>query len=189
MMPMIPIKMFREKAPLIFATVFLLLSFAGTNNVHAIGDLGIVVEKMSGSPGEIKKCSVCGRYMKVGNIPKGAEATINSILRESFSERIGGYGKDKNNGNYVHLLIYRYEERIGGNLGVDKPAGAGFHMHLIENNVLKRVFTFDEDQEALSENLFNLGKFLRRGAKWLTVEELCRDAISRGLDIILEDYR
>ncbi len=76
-----------------------------------------------------------------------------------------GYRDDKNNGNYINLLIFRYEERVGGNLGVDKPAGLGFHMHLMENNVLKRVFAFDEDQQPLSENLFNLNKFLRRGAK------------------------
>jgi hypothetical protein len=86
-------------------------------------------------------------------------------------------------------LIFRYDERVGGNLGVDRPAGVGFHMHLIEKNVLKRTFIFDEDQQSLTENLFNMGKFFRRGAKWVTAEELSQDAIGQGLDVILEEHK
>jgi predicted XRE-type DNA-binding protein len=59
----------------------------------------------------------------------------------------------------------------------------------MENNVVKHVFIFEEDQQALSENLFSAGKFFRRGAKWLTAEELSQDAINQGLDVILEGYR
>lgn len=127
--------------------------------------------------------------MKVGNIPKDADIVLGNLLREGLSAQDVGYKNDKNNGNYISLLVYRYEERVGGNLGVDKPAGVGFHMHLMENNVLKRVFIFDEDQQSLSENLFNMGKFFRRGARWLTVEELSRDAINQGLDVILEEHK
>ncbi len=177
-----------EKSTVLLVAVFLLVSVFAADLVCAIGDLGIVVEKMEGT-GEVKKCAYCGRFMKVGTIPKSADVTLNNILRESFAARDVGYRDDKNNGNYINLLIFRYEERVGGNLGVDKPAGLGFHMHLMENDVLKRVFAFDEDQQPLSENLFNLNKFLRRGAKWLTVEELSRDAINQGLDVILEEYR
>ena len=177
-----------DKSTVLLVAAFLLVSAFAASLGYAIGDLGIVVEKMEGTE-EVKKCTYCGRFMKVGTIPKGSDATLNNILRESFAARGVGYRNDKNNGNYINLLIFRYEERVGGNLGVDKPAGLGFHMHLMENNVLKRVFTFDEDQQALSENLFNLNKFLRRGAKWLTVEELSRDAINQGLDVILEEYR
>jgi len=181
-------KIFIDKLMAIFLAVFLMLSALAADISYAIGDLGIIVERMEGA-GEVKKCNVCGRFMKVGNIPRGADTTINNIIQESLSARNIGYRKDKNNGNYVNLMLYRYEERIGGNLSVDKPAGVGFHMHLMENNTLKRVFTFDEDQQALSENLFNIGKFFRRGAKWLTVEELSIDAVNQGLDVILEEHR
>jgi len=177
-----------KKSTLILIAVCLIVSVIVSNHGYAIGDLGIVVEKMEG-PGEVKKCSYCGRFSKVGNIPKNAEAILSTILREGLAARNIGYRMDKNHGNYINLLIFRYEERVGGNLGVDKPAGVGFHMHLIEKNVLKRVFTIDEDQQALSENLLNLGKFLRRGAKWLTVEELSRDIINQGLDVILEEHQ
>lgn len=188
MIGMMQTKISFKKSMVLLIAVFLSVTALATNLVYAIGDLGIVVEKMEGV-GEVNKCSYCGRFMKVGTIPKSADIILTNIIRESFAARDVGYRKDKNNGNYINLLIYRYEERVGGKLGVDKPAGLGFHMHLMENNVLKRVFTFDEDQQALSENLFNLDKFLRRGAKWLTVEELSRDAVNQGLDVILEEYK
>jgi hypothetical protein len=34
-----------------------------------------------------------------------------------------------------------------------------------------------------------MGKFFRRGSRWLTVEELSRDAINQGLDVILEEHK
>jgi hypothetical protein len=188
MIGMIRMKMLFEKTTAIFIAVLLTTSMVMVDRGYTIGDLGVVVEKMEGA-GEVKKCNYCGRFMKVGNIPKDAHVTLGNIIRENLSARDVGYRKDNDNGNYINLLVYRYEERVGGNFGAEKPAGVGFHMHLMENKVLKRVFTFDEDQQALSENLFNIGKFFRRGAKWLTVEELSRDAINQGLDVILEEHR
>lgn len=176
------------KSSLMWAVALLIATVSVATLGHAIGDIGIVVEKMEGV-GEVKQCTYCGRFTKVGNVPKDTTIILGNILREGLSAHDVGYRNDKNNGNYINLLIFRYEERVGGNLGVDKPAGVAFHMHLMESNVLKRIFIFDEDQQALSENLFNIGKFFRRGAKWVTAEELSRDAINQGLDVILEEHR
>jgi hypothetical protein len=177
-----------QKTSLLVVAVILISVVIVASLVHALGDLGVVVEKMEGA-GEVKQCPICGRFMKVGKIPKEAGAILGNVLREGLSDRDIGYRSGNNNGNYINLLIFRYEERIGGNFGVEKPAGVGFHMHLLENNVLKRVFVFDEDQQSLTENLFNMGTFFRRGAKWLTVEELSRDAINQGLGTILEEHK
>jgi hypothetical protein len=188
MIGMTTIKKIIKKWSEVFGIAFLLGSVVALSVSFAIGDLGIVVEKMTG-PGKVEKCMYCGGFMKVGNIPKDADIVLGNLLREGLTAHDVGYRNDKNNGNYIGLLVYRYEERVGGNLGVDRPAGVGFHIHLMENNVLKRVFIFDEDQQSLSENLFNMGKFFRRGARWLTVEDLSRDAINQGLDIILEEHK
>jgi hypothetical protein len=188
MISMTIVKKILGKASLLLVAALLIATVLLVNIGYTIGDLGIVVEKMMG-PGKVEKCAYCGRFMKVGNIPKDADTVLGNLLREGLTELDVGYRNDKNNGNYINLLVYRYEERVGGNLGVEKPAGVGFHIHLMENNVLKRVFVFDEDQQSLSENLFNAGKFFRRGARWLTVEELSRDAINQGLDAILEEHK
>ena len=179
---------FIQKSSLMLVAAMLLSGVIASTLVYAIGDLGIVVEKMEGA-GEVKQCKYCGKYMKVGKIPKDAENILGNIVREGLADQDVGYRSGNNNGNYINLLVFRYEERIGGNLGVEKPAGVGFHMHLMENNVVKRVFIFDEDQQSLTENLFNMGKFFRRGAKWLTVEELSRDAINQGLNDLLEEHK
>jgi hypothetical protein len=188
MIGMKTIKKILKRSSLMLVAAMLAAGVAGVTLVSAIGDLGVVVEKMEGS-GEVRQCKYCGKFMKVGKIPKDADNILGNLLREGLATQDVGYINGNNNGNYINLLVFRYEERIGGNLGVEKPAGVGFHMHLMENNVLKRVFIFDEDQQSLTENLFNMGKFFRRGAKWLTAEELSRDAIYQGLNVILEDHK
>lgn len=180
-------KIFR-KLSFKYVAAFLIATVILATLGYAIGDLGVVVEKMEG-PGEVNKCRYCGGFMKVGRISRDADIILGNLLREALTAQDVGYRSGTNNGNYINLMVFRYEERVGGNLGVEKPAGVGFHMHLMENNVLKRVSVFDEDQQTLFENLFNTGKFFRRGAKWLTAEELSQDAINQGLDVILEEHK
>ncbi|HSB04519.1 MAG TPA: hypothetical protein VLK23_04935 [Thermodesulfobacteriota bacterium] len=71
-------------------------------------------------------------------------------------------------------IIFRFEERVGSSLGVEKPASVAFDLHLFRMRDGKKVWDggFDETQRPLSENLFQIGSFFRRKAKWLTAEEL-----------------
>jgi hypothetical protein len=80
--------------------------------------------------------------------------------------------------------LFRYEERVGSRVGAEKPASVGFDIHLLRVRDGKRVWEgkFDETQQALSENLLNIGSFVRRGAAWLKAEELS----SVGLDEMLK---
>ncbi|OPX98614.1 MAG: hypothetical protein A4E62_00657 [Syntrophorhabdus sp. PtaU1.Bin002] len=158
------------------------------NRCFAFGDLGIVVERFEDG-GKIDRCSYCRKFVKVGNVHKDAELILGKALKEGLTARDIGYRENSKEGMYLELLVYRFEERKGGNFAVDRPASVGFHMHLMENGTVRRVFVFDESQEALSNNLFNIGKFFRRGAKWLTVEELSRDGINQGLNDLLEEQR
>jgi len=61
-------------------------------------------------------------------------------------------------------------------------------MHLLENNVLKSIFVFDEEQQALTQNLFDIGKFFKRGGRWITAEKLSEEGIEKGLDTLLEEF-
>lgn len=154
----------------------------------AFGDLGIVVERFEDG-GKIDRCPYCGKLVKAGNVHKDAELILGKALKDGLTARDIGYRENDKEGTYLELLVYRFEERKGGNFAVDRPAGVGFHMHLMESGTVRRVFVFDESQEALSNNLFNIGKFFRRGAKWLTVEELSRDGINQGLNDLVEEQR
>lgn len=86
--------------------------------------------------------------------------------------------------NYLFTgFLFRFEERIGSSLGVDRPASVGFDLHLyrLKDGVEVWRGKFNETQRPLSENLFKIGSFIRRKAQWLTAEELS----SVGMDEIL----
>ena len=40
---------------------------------------------------------------------------------------------------------------------------------------------FEETQKSLSENLFNLGTFVRRGARWISAEEMAHSGLEQML--------
>ena len=70
--------------------------------------------------------------------------------------------------------LFRFEERVGSSIGVEKPASVGFDVHLFRIKDGAEVWKggVDETQRPLSENLLQIGSFLRRKASWLTAEEL-----------------
>ena len=83
-------------------------------------------------------------------------------------------------------FLFRFEQRVGSSIGVDKPASVGFDVHLIRLRDGRMVWTgkFDETQRPLSENLLKMGSFVRRKASWLTAEELS----SVGMDEMLTRF-
>ena len=70
--------------------------------------------------------------------------------------------------------VFRFEQRVGSSIGVDKPASVAFDLHLFRIRDGARVWdgTFDETQKALFDNLLQAGTFFRGGAKWVTAEDL-----------------
>ena len=163
------------------------ISFVMPSLCPALGDLGIIVERMESKEGSIvDACKYCGKYVKVGHIHSDAEKIVKQKLQQALSERGFGYKDGKEQQPYISVVIFRFQERKGGNFAVDKPAGVGLHMHLIEGTIVGRTFVFDEDQQALSENILGIGKFFRRGAKWITVEKLAEEGINKGTEYLLE---
>ena len=79
--------------------------------------------------------------------------------------------------------LFRFEQRVGSSVGVDRPASVGFDLHLVRVRDGKIAWTvkFDETQKPLSDNLLKIGTFFRRGAKWLTAEELASAGMGETL--------
>ncbi len=178
-------KGFPKSLPLCVLIMLWVAIFLSVNLSHGIGDLEVYVERVDNP--DIDKCKYCGRRIKVRGIHKDAEVIIKRQIKEKFTEKGMGYGEGKEKKTYISVLIYKFIERKGGNFAVEKPAGVGFHMHLMEDNAVQQVFVFDEDQQALSENVLNLGKFLRRGGRWVTADELSAEGIDAGLYYLLEE--
>ena len=82
--------------------------------------------------------------------------------------------------------IYRFKERVGTIYSVESPASVAFDLHFIsvpDGNVFWAGH-MDETQRPLSENLFEIGSFIKRKGEWIAAEDL---AIS-GLESMLRIF-
>jgi len=77
--------------------------------------------------------------------------------------------------------IWRYRERMGTSFSAEKPASVAFAVYLVDMKTKKLVWkdSYDETQQALTDNLFNAKDFFKQGAKWLTAEELARFGMNK----------
>lgn len=133
-------------------------------------------------------CPRCHKPIRTDHIGENAELMLADALRTNLSARQIPFteGKDRE-GPRLSILVYRFQERKGSNIAVDKPASIGFHAHLYKGGALVKTVIFDETQQPLSENVLRLGTFLRRGAKWVTVDELCQEGVEKVVDQLQKD--
>lgn len=161
--------------------------FFSALSCYAAGDVGIIIEKFEPKEHEkIDACVYCGKLINKGSIHGDAENIVKVKLQQALTDRGIGFKDGKEKQPYISVLIYRFQERKGGNLAVDKPASVGFHMHLIEGTIVGRTFVFDENQKALSQDILHIGKFFKRGGKWITADKLAEEGIDKGTDYLLE---
>jgi len=175
--------------------------------------LPFLIERVE-DPSRGAVCPVCQGVYRRGNILYGSQRTLTRLLQQKmdtletfkilplekvedvFSKMDKGQfelrplrsaielGKELNVDFVIIGYLFRFEERVGSRIGVDKPASVGFDIHLLRVRDGKRVWDgkFDETQQALSENLLKIGSFVRRGGAWLKAEELS----SVGMDEMLK---
>jgi len=79
--------------------------------------------------------------------------------------------------------LTHWRQREGGPWGVERSASVALHLVLLdtEEGEVLRFFQFKEEQKSLSENLLDIGSFIRRGGKWVKAEDLAAEGIRRGL--------
>lgn len=80
-------------------------------------------------------------------------------------------------------MLMRWEERQGGQAGVVRPASVVLDFFLIDTRdatLVSRV-RYDETQAALTDNLLDLNKFVRRGGRWVTATDLAREGMNRAI--------
>ena len=82
--------------------------------------------------------------------------------------------------------VYRFEQRIGSALGVQRPASVAFDAHLVRVADRKVLWSgrFDETQRSLSENLLKADTFVKGGGQWVMVEKLA----SIGVETVLRTF-
>lgn len=82
--------------------------------------------------------------------------------------------------------VYRFEQRRGTAAAADEPAAVTFNLMLVRSRDGRIVFkgVFDERQKALSQNLLNLGQYMRHGLQWYTAQQFGRV----GMDQVFETF-
>jgi len=72
--------------------------------------------------------------------------------------------------------VSRFTDRAGQSAGTLRPASVGFEVTLYAAPGGHKLWSalFDETQRALSENVFNAGRYPGGGTRWLSAEELAR---------------
>lgn len=79
--------------------------------------------------------------------------------------------------------LSRWEDRAGGEWGVDHPAAVTVDMYLVAVATGQiRRFHFEEQQQGLAENLLHGKRFFKRKGKWLTPQELAAEALEAGIE-------
>lgn len=81
--------------------------------------------------------------------------------------------------------IYRFRERAGTSYSVESPASVAFDLHFISVSDGHVVWSghFDETQRPLSENLFEIGSFIKRKGEWVAAENLATSGLESMLRI------
>ena len=108
--------------------------------------------------------------------------TVEGISSKNLSQDLRGsergllvqMGKSLHADAVLSGTIYRFQQRVGTGLSVSTPASVAFAMELIRVADGRVIWNraFEETQRSLDQDLFKIGTFLKRGAKWLTAEEL-----------------
>ena len=82
----------------------------------------------------------------------------------------------------VPQILY-WQERAGGKWGTDAPASVVMDFFLLDvrNEAILGRYKFEETQQPLSANLLDVDKFVSRGGKWVSAQELAREGIEEAI--------
>jgi hypothetical protein len=161
-------------------------------------------------------CPLCNTGYSSGRILKGAEKIVEDVFVEKLRELkeiqiiptdkvqsvykiisseslkkplldvLKKVGNELGTDVLVLGYIYRYTERVGSSIGVDRPASVAFEVYMIKpidgSTIWRGIF--DKTQKSLMEDLFQISSFYKGGGKWLTAQQLSK----QGMDEIFETF-
>ena len=119
---------------------------------------------------------------------RGVQSNLLSGAESSLAERdfLVATGRALKSDAVVAGYIFRYRERVGTQYASDSPASVAFDIHLVRVADGRVLWSgrFNETQRPLSEDLFRLGAFIKRKARWITAHEMAQ----AGLEDLLQTF-
>lgn len=121
-------------------------------------------------------------------IPPGAGAGVRAhILSQTVDmperDLLLQMGRKLNADAVVSGKIFRFRQRVGTSYAVDTPASVAFSMYLLRVTDGDMIWAgnFDETQRPLSDDLLQISTWAKRGARFLTAEELAHFGLTKVL--------
>jgi hypothetical protein len=119
----------------------------------------------------------------------GSERSYQCIRQEQGKEHNSAFpfwvavGKCMNVDLVIVPQVQAWQERLGGEMGVEQPAAVimDFFLLDVKNQSLIARSRYDETQKALASNLLDMGKFIERGGKWVSAGELAREGMAKAV--------
>ena len=94
-----------------------------------------------------------------------------------YREQAAAAGKSLGVDAVMTGVISEYTEREGSAVGVESPATVIFSVEVLDTrdgHILWETY-FNETQKPLLQNVYEIEKFFKRGAKWITSDELAKE--------------
>jgi len=84
----------------------------------------------------------------------------------------------------IYGTVTRYKERVGSDYAAKSPAAVAFALHLVDthNGVVLWTARYARQQEALTQNIFNVGNFLANRGRWVRAQDLADRGVNEALD-------
>ncbi|ADK84795.1 hypothetical protein Deba_1427 [Desulfarculus baarsii DSM 2075] len=81
-------------------------------------------------------------------------------------------------------FVYRFTEREGSEASAEKPAAVTFNLLLVRSTdgMIAWSGVFDQQQQALSQNLLDLGQYMKYGLRWYSADELGQIGAEQALE-------
>ncbi|VVS94378.1 hypothetical protein [Desulfoluna spongiiphila] len=128
------------------------------------------------------------RRMAVSLKEKGVDATAVSVNdTDSLQDQVYALA-EQGYGCVILGRVERYEERIGSDWSVNRPASVAFKMILMDTATGRVLWkgSFDESQQPLSENLLTFKRFVSRKARWVTAADLSETGFKGLVDSMVQ---
>ncbi len=110
------------------------------------------------------------------------ESSLSGQDMAALEKRLAAIGERSGCQAVLLTSMQRFSQRQGGEMAVDSPASAAFTMTLVQLPSGAVLWTGDytETQQSFLANILS-GKMGQRGFRWITVEELVRQALEERL--------
>ena len=106
-----------------------------------------------------------------------AGAVFDRMRRENISlnlmQAVLATGQKLNADAVLVGFVYRFAQLVGSPYAADRPASAAFDLNLIRvsDGAVMWKNSFDETQQAFSDNILAASQYMDRGLRWFTVQE------------------